>query len=142
MNKYEKWQKVFIKSLIIIFLAEPPPPPKNLKYTKITQTEIYIAWEKPAAYEFFEIVGYNVTYKKQSESEYKTQIMTSAAFSATLSDLETDTLYDITVHGYNGEGSGDKIATKARTKKGKYIVAYSVNSFEPKDFMIMEIPHK
>ena len=135
-------RKVFIKSLIIIFLAEPPPPTKNLEYTKITQTEIEIAWEKPAVYEFFEIVGYKVSYKKQSESKYKTQIMTSAAFSATLSDLITDTLYDITVHGYNEEGSGDKVAIKARTKKGKCIVAYSVNSFEPKDFMIIEIAHK
>ena len=134
-------QKVFIKSLIIIFLAEPPPPPKNLKYTKITQTKIDITWEEPAAYEFFEIVGYIVSYEKQSESKNKTQIMISAAFNATLSDLETDTLYNITVHGYNEEDSGDKIAIKARTERGKYIVAYRVE-FEPKDFMVVKIAHK
>ena len=120
-----------MKSFIIIFVAEPPPPPKNLKYTKILQNRIDISWEKPAVYEFFEIVGYIISYKEQSQSKYKTQNMTSATLSVILSDLRTDTFYDITVHGYNKEARGEKMEIKVKTKKGKYTVPYSVDSFNP-----------
>ncbi|XP_028406445.1 uncharacterized protein LOC114528934 [Dendronephthya gigantea] len=100
-----------------IFITEPPPPPKDLKFTKITQKSIDIAWKKPAADEFFKIIGYMVIYKEQSDSKYKTQVVPSTILNVTLSDLETGTLYDITVQGYNKHGGGDKIAIKEKTKE-------------------------
>ena len=34
-----------------------------------------------------------------------------------LTGLESDTIYEITVHAYNGDGDGDKLKTQVTTKK-------------------------
>ncbi|XP_028413933.1 titin-like [Dendronephthya gigantea] len=100
-----------------IFIKEPPPPPKSLNHSKVTKNRIDIRWEKPTANDFFKIFGYIVSHKEKSQLEYKTQNMTSGTFNVILSKLKSNTFYDIKVHGYNKEGSGDKIKISVKTKE-------------------------
>ncbi|XP_028406448.1 uncharacterized protein LOC114528937 [Dendronephthya gigantea] len=100
-----------------IYIQEPPPPPKSLNHSKVTEDRIDIRWEKPAANDFFKIFGYIVSHKEKSQLKYKTQNMSSDASNVVLRELKSDTFYDITVHGYNKEGSGDKIEISVKTKE-------------------------
>ncbi|XP_028413956.1 uncharacterized protein LOC114536812 [Dendronephthya gigantea] len=84
---------------------------------KVTEDRIDIRWEKPAANDFFKIFGYIVSHKEKSQLKYKTQNMSSDASNVVLRELKSDTFYDITVHGYNKEGSGDKIEISVKTKE-------------------------
>ncbi|CAB3991504.1 angiopoietin-1 receptor-like isoform X3 [Paramuricea clavata] len=93
-----------------------PPEPTNFTHTDVTQTRIDLSWNKPIGHEFFVINGYIVSHKTTPETQFKTQKITSGELNVVLSDLQGDTFYVITVHGYNDEGDGDKLRIEVTTK--------------------------
>ena len=106
-----------------------PPPPTNLTHTGVTETRIDISWNKPTGYELFVINGYEASYKKLSEKEYKTQKMEPNVNTFVITGLDSGTFYQITVHGYNDEGIGDKNRIQVKTDKKssscKYLIYVS-----------------
>lgn len=94
-----------------------PPPPENLTHTDVTENRIDISWNKPIGYSLFVINGYEASYKKLSEKEYQTQKMEPNVDNFVITGLESETFYQITVHGYNDEGIGDKKRIQVKTDK-------------------------
>ncbi|CAB4039419.1 titin [Paramuricea clavata] len=97
----------------------PPPPPAGLKETGKTDTNIDIRWEKPKGHSAFDIDGYMVSHKTDAETKYKNQMIsaTSGVLNVVLTGLESDTIYEITVHAYNDDGDGDKLKIQVKTEK-------------------------
>ncbi|CAB4021742.1 titin, partial, partial [Paramuricea clavata] len=97
----------------------PPPPPAGLKETGKTDNSIDISWEKPKGHSAFDIDGYMVSYKTEAETQYNNQNISaiSGVLNAVLTGLESDTIYEITVHAYNNDGEGDKLKIQVRTEK-------------------------
>ncbi|CAB4011127.1 angiopoietin-1 receptor-like, partial [Paramuricea clavata] len=96
-----------------------PPPPAGLKETGKTDNSIDISWVKPKGHSAFDIDGYMVGHKTYAETQYKNQNIsaTSGMSSAVLTGLESDTIYEITVHAYNNDGHSDKLKIQVTTEK-------------------------
>ncbi len=108
---------VSIERFLYSIVSGTPPPPTNLTHADITETKIDISWNKPIGHELFDIDGYIISHKKASDTTFKAQNITSGELNVVLNNLESNTFYVITVHGYNDEGDGDKLKVEVSTKK-------------------------
>ena len=60
-----------------------------------------------------------VRHKTDAETQYKNKYIsaTSEVLNAVLTGLESDTIYEITVHAYNNDGNGTKLKIQVTTEK-------------------------
>ncbi|XP_035288959.1 contactin-5-like isoform X2 [Anguilla anguilla] len=99
--------------------GEPREPPSEVKATSLSSSEIQVAWKPPNPGPG-RPWGYEVTYWKDMEQEESAEKMRTPGneTSILLSGLQGNTLYHITVKGYNNIGQGPpSSAVRAKTKK-------------------------
>ena len=113
----QRYQLPSFNIIIMRNILGTPPPPANLTHTGVTETRIDLSWDKPIGYELFVIDGYNATYKTLSGKENKTKEIDPTLNNFAIQGLESETFYQITVHGYNSEGIGDKEEIQVKTAK-------------------------
>uniref|UniRef100_A0AAR2LH75 Collagen alpha-1(XII) chain n=1 Tax=Pygocentrus nattereri TaxID=42514 RepID=A0AAR2LH75_PYGNA len=69
------------------------PAPKNLRFSEVTQTSFRATWEHGAP----DVALYRVGWTKKGENNFQYVILTSEETTHVLTDLDPDTLYDVTV---------------------------------------------
>ena len=134
---------VSIEWFLYSIVSGTPPPPTNLTHAGITETNIEISWSEPIGHELFDIDGYIISHKKASDATFKAQnISKSKNLNVVLNNLESNTFYVITVHGYNDEGDGDKLKIEVSTKKSDSSCKYCEclkNRYENQRYEILYI---
>ena len=105
----------------LVFLPRflvPPAPPTKLYAKDRMSNSATIGWERP---KHFEVDTYHVEiWDGQSKKWLKPRSVTGEKNSETLGDLEPETIYNITMHGENKYGVGEKKSNilQVETKKG------------------------
>ncbi|KAL7862063.1 hypothetical protein SRHO_G00135040 [Serrasalmus rhombeus] len=88
------------------------PAPKNLRFTKITQTSFRAHWEHGAP----DVALYRIGWTKSGEDNYVYDILNSDETTHLLENLEPDTLYDVSVTAiYPDESESEDLIGSQRT---------------------------
>lgn len=99
------------------FLA-PPTPPTQLFLKDKESDSVTIGWEHP---QYFEIDTYHVEIWDNSSKKWEnTTTVLGQENTVTLADLDSETIYNITIYGENkyGVGALKSDAFQVETKKG------------------------
>ncbi|XP_064195946.1 collagen alpha-1(XII) chain isoform X2 [Anguilla rostrata] len=97
------------------------PAPKNLRFSEVTQTSFRATWEHGAP----DVALYKVSWTKKGEQNFETAILNSDETTLVLENLETDTMYDVTVSAiYPDESESEELMGSQRTlsKSSKPVV--------------------
>uniref|UniRef100_A0AAY5ETZ1 Collagen alpha-1(XII) chain n=1 Tax=Electrophorus electricus TaxID=8005 RepID=A0AAY5ETZ1_ELEEL len=74
-------------------ITDVVPAPKNLKFSEVTQTSFRATWEHGAP----DVALYRIGWMKKGDTDYQYAILTSEETSHVLTQLDPDSLYDVTV---------------------------------------------
>lgn len=105
----------------ILYILVPPPPPANVTYSHVKETSVQIHWHPPELYEMFSIERYYITYSKYGAKNWSNKIINDQFTHTQLDNLESETLYIITIIAENANGRGresKRIEIKSRKKEG------------------------
>ncbi|XP_057208625.1 collagen alpha-1(XII) chain isoform X2 [Triplophysa rosa] len=92
--------------------TEAVPAPKNLRFSEVTQTSFRATWEHGAP----DVSLYRVGWTKKGEDNFKYEILSSEETSHVMTDLDQDTLYDVTVTAiYPDESESEDLMGDQRT---------------------------
>ncbi|XP_076874166.1 collagen alpha-1(XII) chain isoform X2 [Brachyhypopomus gauderio] len=93
-------------------ITDVVPAPKNLRFSEVTQTSFRATWEHGAP----DVALYRIGWTKKGENDYKTAILSSEDTSQVLTELDPDTLYDVTVTAiYPDESESEDLMGSQRT---------------------------
>ena len=99
------------------FVARPTPPTQLFAKEKESDS-VTIGWEPP---NFFEVENYHVEIWDNSSKMWENiTTVPGEENTATLADLDSETIYSITMYGENryGVGASKSNALQVKTKKG------------------------
>ena len=88
---------------------EPPPAPAKptvAQNATTPKTKLDVSWTAPDTTGKPDISGYDVQYKKSSDSDWTSHTFSSTGTSTTLTGLDKGTRYDVQVRAVNDEGDG------------------------------------
>uniref|UniRef100_A0A673FTZ0 Collagen alpha-1(XII) chain n=1 Tax=Sinocyclocheilus rhinocerous TaxID=307959 RepID=A0A673FTZ0_9TELE len=93
-------------------ITDVVPAPKNLRFSEVGQTSFRATWEHGAP----DVELYRVGWTKQGENNFKYEILSREETSHVLPDLDTDTMYDVTVTAiYPDESESEDLMGSQRT---------------------------
>uniref|UniRef100_A0A3B4BYX3 Collagen alpha-1(XII) chain n=1 Tax=Pygocentrus nattereri TaxID=42514 RepID=A0A3B4BYX3_PYGNA len=93
-------------------ITDVVPAPKNLRFSEVTQTSFRATWEHGAP----DVALYRVGWTKKGENNFQYVILTSEETTHVLTDLDPDTLYDVTVTAiYPDESESEDLMGTQRT---------------------------
>ncbi|KAF5892201.1 collagen alpha-1(XII) chain-like isoform X3, partial [Clarias magur] len=93
-------------------ITDVVPAPKNLRFSEVTQTSFRATWEHGAP----DVSLYRVGWVKKGGTDFKNTILGSEDTSLVLTDLDPDTLYDVTVTAiYPDESESEDLIGTQRT---------------------------
>ena len=96
------------------------PPPTNLKATALTPNSVEVTWDQSSG-----ATGYAISYANTTTSDGKSVTMKrDSRISYTLTGLEGDTQYTITVQGTTNDGnkSAESEQTLVTTPSSKWCI--------------------
>lgn len=70
------------------------------------RTSITVQWKKSVSLEQYHLSGFKIRYRKFGNKEYAYHKLSLWKFTAKISGLESNTLYEISVAGYSDDGTG------------------------------------
>ena len=100
------------------YFVAPPTPPTQLFAKEKESDSVTIGWEPP---NFFEVENYHVEIWDNSSKMWENiTTVPGEENTATLADLDSETIYSITMYGENryGVGASKSNALQVKTKKG------------------------
>ncbi|XP_056620126.1 collagen alpha-1(XII) chain isoform X2 [Triplophysa dalaica] len=93
-------------------ITDVVPAPKNLKFSEVTQTSFRATWEHGAP----DVSLYRLGWSKKGENNFKYEILNSEDTSYVMTNLDQDTLYDVTVTAiYPDESESEDLMGDERT---------------------------
>uniref|UniRef100_A0A671SI91 Collagen alpha-1(XII) chain n=1 Tax=Sinocyclocheilus anshuiensis TaxID=1608454 RepID=A0A671SI91_9TELE len=93
-------------------ITDVVPAPKNLRFSEVGQTSFRATWEHGAP----DVELYRIGWTKQSENNFKYEIMSREETSHVLTNLDPDTMYDVTVTAiYPDESESEDLMGSQRT---------------------------
>ncbi|KAK1796221.1 hypothetical protein P4O66_009300, partial [Electrophorus voltai] len=93
-------------------ITDVVPAPKNLKFSEVTQTSFRATWEHGAP----DVALYRIGWMKKGDTDYQYAILTSEETSHVLTQLDPDSLYDVTVTAiYLDESESEDLMGSQRT---------------------------
>uniref|UniRef100_A0A673I296 Collagen alpha-1(XII) chain n=1 Tax=Sinocyclocheilus rhinocerous TaxID=307959 RepID=A0A673I296_9TELE len=93
-------------------ITDVVPAPKNLRFSEVGQTSFRATWEHGAP----DVELYRIGWTKQGENNFKYEIMSREETSHVLSNLDPDTMYDVTVTAiYPDESESEDLMGSQRT---------------------------
>ncbi|XP_058235769.1 collagen alpha-1(XII) chain isoform X2 [Hemibagrus wyckioides] len=93
-------------------ITDVVPAPKNLRFSEVTQTSFRATWEHGAP----DVSLYRIGWVKKGGTDFKTTILASEETSHVLTDLDPETLYDVTVTAiYPDESESEDLIGSQRT---------------------------
>ena len=89
---------------MLYLLSAPPAPPTHLAVKDTEQNSVTIAWQHP---KYFEIDYYHIRIWQTSSNTWQNASRVHGKYmEATLSDLEADIFYNVTMYSENKYGVG------------------------------------
>uniref|UniRef100_A0A672SBT5 Collagen alpha-1(XII) chain n=1 Tax=Sinocyclocheilus grahami TaxID=75366 RepID=A0A672SBT5_SINGR len=93
-------------------ITDVVPAPKNLRFSEVGQTSFRATWEHGAP----DVELYRIGWTKQGENNVKYEIMSREETSHVLTNLDPDTMYDVTVTAiYPDESESEDLMGSQRT---------------------------
>ncbi|TTT46706.1 Collagen alpha-1(XII) chain [Bagarius yarrelli] len=93
-------------------ITDVVPAPKNLRFSEVTQTSFRATWEHGAP----DVALYRIGYVKKGGTDIQYTILSSEDTSTVLTELDPDTLYDVTVTAiYPDESESEDLIGSQRT---------------------------
>ena len=94
-------------------------------------TALDLQWTPPNSSGIPPITGYDVQYRLQSETDWIDHVFDSVGTTTntTISDLESNTTYQVQVRAINDEGEGEWAPTTGTTKKADLTVAFRASTY-------------
>ncbi|XP_058604797.1 collagen alpha-1(XII) chain isoform X4 [Onychostoma macrolepis] len=93
-------------------ITDVVPAPKNLRFSQVSQTSFRAHWEHGAP----DVSLYRVGWTKSGENNFQYDILSSEDTTLLLENLETDTLYDVSVTAiYPDESESEDLLGSQRT---------------------------
>ncbi|XP_059354175.1 collagen alpha-1(XII) chain-like isoform X2 [Carassius carassius] len=93
-------------------ITDVVPAPKNLVFSEVDQTSFRATWEHGAP----DVELYRIGWTKQGEKNFKYEIMSREETSHVLTNLDPDTMYDVTVTAiYPDESESEDLMGSQRT---------------------------
>ena len=93
-------------TIAVTDLDEPPETPDAPTISHSRQRRLRASWNPPSTSDR-DLHDYDVQYRKKDTGEWKNWNHTGAGNTATLGELERDTIYEVKVKAYNYEGESD-----------------------------------
>ena len=99
--------------ITIIDRNEPPDAPgaPSVSATSGSSTSIDVSWTAPSTTGKPDINGYDVQYKKSSETNWTAHSFTGTGTTTTIASLDANTTYNVQIKAKNAEGSSDWSST-------------------------------
>ncbi|XP_066534099.1 collagen alpha-1(XII) chain isoform X2 [Hoplias malabaricus] len=93
-------------------ITDVVPAPKNLRFSEVTQTSFRATWEHGAP----DVALYRIGWVKKGDTDFQYSILTNEETTHVLTNLEPDTLYDVTVTAiYPDESESEDLMGSQRT---------------------------
>ncbi|ROL43009.1 Collagen alpha-1(XII) chain [Anabarilius grahami] len=93
-------------------ITDVVPAPKNLRFSEVGQTSFRATWEHGAP----DVALYRIGWTKKGENNFKYEILSREETSQVLTDLDPDTMYDVTVTAiYPDESESEDLMGSQRT---------------------------
>ena len=121
-------------TIAITDVNEPPGPPTDLSalpYSERPATALDLQWTPPNTSGIPPITGYDVQYRLQGETDWIDHVFDSVGTTTntTISDLESNTTYQVQVRAINDEGEGEWAPTTGTTQKADLTVAFRASTY-------------
>ena len=94
---------------------EPPPAPTRLTLVQAYPTSMALSWTAPDNTGRPAITGYDLQYRKSSESAWTASLQGITETSDSITDLDPSTSYHVQVRANNDEGAGAWSSTLSRS---------------------------
>ncbi|XP_051954309.1 collagen alpha-1(XII) chain isoform X2 [Xyrauchen texanus] len=93
-------------------ITDVVPAPKNLRFSEVTQTSFRVTWEHGAP----DVALYRIGWTKKGENNFKYDILSSEDTTQVLTELDPDTMYDVTITAiYPDESESEDLMGSQRT---------------------------
>ena len=121
-------------NVTVVDVEEPPGTPTDLSalpYSETPATALDVRWTPPNTTGIPPITGYEVQYRLQGETDWIDHVFDSVGTTTntTISDLESNTTYQVQVRAINDEGEGEWAPTTGTTQKADLTVAFRASTY-------------
>ena len=121
-------------NVTVVDVEEPPGTPTDLSalpYSERPATALDLRWTPPNTSGIPPITGYDVQYRLQGETDWIDHVFDSVGTTTntTISDLESNTTYQVQVRAINDEGEGEWAPTTGTTQKADLTVAFRASTY-------------
>ena len=121
-------------NVTVVDVEEPPGTPTDLSALPNSErpaTALDLLWTPPGSSGIPPITGYDVQYRLQGETDWIDHVFDSVGTTTntTISDLESNTTYQVQVRAVNDEGEGEWAPTIGTTQKADLTIAFRASTY-------------
>ena len=121
-------------NVTVVDVEEPPGTPTDLSalpYSERPATALDVRWTPPNTTGIPPITGYDVQYRLQGETDWIDHVFDSVGTTTntTISNLESNTSYQVQVRAINDEGEGEWATDSGTTEKARLTIAFVSDAF-------------